>query len=204
MCAARTVPFDVRTDIGEQHSLQNEKDLSFVEVGAENLHELRAINAALFPMTYPASYYRSVLETGSIARLVYWRGTLAATLSCRLQSPQGAAGVSSLLPRASEPHCAAAKSANGGCTPLECYIMTLGVLAPYRRLGIGSAMLAHICAHYAAADPRPAALVLHVHTANNAALRFYHAHGFSIAMTLPEYYFRLSPQSAYLLSAPIN
>lgn len=42
-------------------------------------------------------------------------------------------------------------------------------------------------------------ILLHVHTANEAALKFYLGAGFRLAETLPNYYRRLRPSSAHLL-----
>lgn len=42
-------------------------------------------------------------------------------------------------------------------------------------------------------------ITLHVHTANEAARQFYLQHGFQSGQTIPNYYKRLEPTSAYLL-----
>lgn len=40
---------------------------------------------------------------------------------------------------------------------------------------------------------------LHVHTTNEIALKFYLKHGFQLVETVPDYYRRLDPPTAYLL-----
>lgn len=42
-------------------------------------------------------------------------------------------------------------------------------------------------------------ITLHVHTPNETAIAFYQRHGFEISETLPNYYRRLQPPSAFLL-----
>ena len=81
---------------------------------------------------------------------------------------------------------------------VECYIMTLGVLAVYRRLKIGSFMLETILKHY---EKRREVIriVLHVHSINEIALSMYRKFGFKIVAECPEYYKKLQPSSAYLL-----
>lgn len=76
--------------------------------------------------------------------------------------------------------------------------MTFGVLAPYRRMHIGTVMLQAIIAFYQR-KPEIKRITLHVHTSNDVALRFYQKHGFKVIDTLPTYYKRLHPTSAHLL-----
>lgn len=42
-------------------------------------------------------------------------------------------------------------------------------------------------------------IVLHVHTVNESAIKFYLKHGFKIIQTIPNYYRRLEPSSAHFL-----
>ncbi|XP_043927906.1 N-alpha-acetyltransferase 50-like [Protopterus annectens] len=59
------------------------------------------------------------------------------------------------------------------------YIMTLGCLAPYRRLGIGTKMLNHvlnICEKDGSFDK----IYLHVQISNESAIVFYQKFGFEI------------------------
>ncbi|KAJ2787975.1 hypothetical protein H4R21_007064, partial [Coemansia helicoidea] len=80
----------------------------------------------------------------------------------------------------------------------ELYMMTLGVLAPYRRLGIAQALLAS-AVEAAAADPTVRRIVLHVQIDNDDALRFYHRRGFITVRMVERYYKVLDPPHAYLL-----
>ena len=78
------------------------------------------------------------------------------------------------------------------------YIMTLGVLAPYRDLGVGTHLLEHSL-RVAREDPNIEEAYLHVQTNNDGAIRFYGKHGFSIKEMIPNYYKRIDPPDCYIL-----
>lgn len=100
------------------------------------------------------------------------------------------------------------------------YIMTLGVLAPYRHLGLGnhrcegvclysmltdpalfttgSQLLTHVLQH-ASRVPRFTYIYLHVQITNQAALTFYQKHGFHIIGMEKNYYRDIEPRDAYIL-----
>ena len=76
--------------------------------------------------------------------------------------------------------------------------MTLGVLAPYRRGGIGRKLMED-CLTAARSDPSLQAITLHVQTSNELALDFYKKFGFELVDTVPGYYVRIDPPDAYIL-----
>ena len=78
------------------------------------------------------------------------------------------------------------------------YIMTLGVLAPYRDLGVGTHLLEHSL-RVAMEDPNIEEAYLHVQTSNDGAIRFYDKHGFAIKEVIPNYYKRIDPPDCYIL-----
>ena len=65
------------------------------------------------------------------------------------------------------------------------YIMTLGVLAPYRRLGIASQLLAHIMKVANEGRVKVSEVYLHAWTANEEGIEFYKKHGFVVSQDLP-------------------
>lgn len=78
------------------------------------------------------------------------------------------------------------------------YIMTLGCLAPYRRLGIGTAMLQHLlqlCERDGTFDN----MYLHVQVSNSDAIAFYERFGFRIIDRKENYYKRIEPADAFVL-----
>ncbi|KAJ3125220.1 hypothetical protein HK101_005970, partial [Irineochytrium annulatum] len=81
------------------------------------------------------------------------------------------------------------------------YIMTLGVLAPYRRLRIGTLLLDSILRR-CALDPSLEYVCLHVQTTNREALRFYRSCGFKVESRVDGYYLLnkgVEPPDAFFL-----
>ncbi|VEL25198.1 unnamed protein product [Protopolystoma xenopodis] len=78
------------------------------------------------------------------------------------------------------------------------YIMTLGCLAPYRRLGIGSMLLRHV-SKFCHKHGHLESIFLHVQVSNTDAVEFYKKFGFSISGEIKGYYRRITPQGAYIL-----
>lgn len=79
------------------------------------------------------------------------------------------------------------------------YILTLGVLAPFRGLGVGAHLLARTLDLVTRDLPEVGAAVLHVQVGNEAALSLYRSAGFSIGPVVCGYYPRLNPPDAVLL-----
>jgi ribosomal protein S18 acetylase RimI-like enzyme len=78
------------------------------------------------------------------------------------------------------------------------YVLTLGVLEAYRRLGLAERMLAHIIAK-AREQPLIKEIYLHVQDGNDAALTFYRKNAFDASEHVPDYYKNLTPTGATLL-----
>jgi ribosomal protein S18 acetylase RimI-like enzyme len=88
-----------------------------------------------------------------------------------------------------------APAEGGGGPSARLYIMTLGVLAPYRGEGVGSALLRRALDE-CAGDEAIRYAYLHVHSGNEEAVRFYERFDFRIHCTVPGYYRKLSPPDA--------
>jgi len=146
--------------------------ITFQAVCNENLKDFKRLNTSLFPMSYNDSYYHNLLLPSSFAFLIYYnKKYLIGTMSSRIEEDQN---------------------------DLYAYIMTFGVLAPYRRLRIGTIMLTMIKNHYYRIDGVKK-IILHVHTENEKALEFYLKNSFKPIKVVPDYYRKLNPSSAYLL-----
>nr|XP_036219014.1 probable N-acetyltransferase san isoform X2 [Bactrocera oleae] len=83
------------------------------------------------------------------------------------------------------------------------YIMTLGCLSSYRRLGIGTVMFQHIL-NYAKVDGNFDSIFLHVQINNEGAIAFYKKFGFEIVETKEHYYKRIEPADAYVLQKTLR
>uniref|UniRef100_A0A2K5F9W9 N-alpha-acetyltransferase 50 n=1 Tax=Aotus nancymaae TaxID=37293 RepID=A0A2K5F9W9_AOTNA len=76
--------------------------------------------------------------------------------------------------------------------------MTLGCLAPYRRLGIGTKMLNHVL-NICEKDGTFDNIYLHVQISNESAIDFYRKFGFEIIETKNYYCKRIEPADAHVL-----
>ncbi|EFN58662.1 hypothetical protein CHLNCDRAFT_13632, partial [Chlorella variabilis] len=146
--------------------------ISFGTVTDKNIEQLKLLNRAVFPISYPERMYKDILAYTDVTHLAYHNDVLVGAITCRLE-----------------------KSAQGP----KLYILTLGVLAPYRGMGAGSALLERCLQHCAAQLPEVAEALLHVQTSNEEAMRFYGRYGFEVGETIPGYYKRLDPPDAVVL-----
>ncbi|EST06343.1 GNAT domain protein [Kalmanozyma brasiliensis GHG001] len=99
------------------------KRIDVAQLTPNNLGQLRKLNSVLFPVQYSERFYKDVLlpDAAEVCKLGLFNDVAVGTICCRLEH------VSKDVVRI--------------------YIMTLGVLAPYRRLGIASALLQHVLDH---------------------------------------------------------
>eukprot|EP00053_Salpingoeca_punica_P005588 m.55441 g.55441 ORF g.55441 m.55441 type:complete len:165 (+) comp13313_c0_seq1:117-611(+) len=147
------------------------------DLSPHNLRQLKLLNSVLFPVPYTEKFYNDCVASGDLCKLVYFEDIVVGAVCCRIESDPATPGVKQL------------------------YIMTLGCLAAYRRLGVGTLMLNHVLS-LAKADSSIASIYLHVQISNTDAVEFYKKHGFTIKETIPDYYKKTSPTEAYVLSRP--
>ncbi|KAF9154099.1 N-alpha-acetyltransferase 50 [Linnemannia schmuckeri] len=154
------------------------------DITPNNLGQLKRLNTVLFPVSYAPDFYKNVLEVGEFAKIIYFNDVCVGAVCCR-----------------KEP-------ADGSTTEQNLYIATLGVLAPYRRLGLGSEMLKHILEQanlpVAAGQAKIAKVYMHVQSNNEEALEFYKKHGFEVAEKCENYYSQFEVSDAFKLEKIIN
>jgi len=83
------------------------------------------------------------------------------------------------------------------------YIMTLGVLAPYRGRGVGQRLLVRALTE-AAKETEVDDVYLHVQVSNTEAVEFYKKFGFEVTETVVGYYKRLTPPDCFILSRSLR
>jgi len=130
------------------------------DVTPHNIKLLRKVNTVVFPVSYHDKFYKDVLEAGELAKLAYFNDIVVGAVCCRVDT---------------------------GSTGRKLYIMTLGCLAPYRRLGIGTRMLEHVL-NIVKEDGNYTSIFLHVQVNNESAIEFYKKFGFNIVETKEQYY----------------
>lgn len=84
------------------------------------------------------------------------------------------------------------------------YIMTLGCLYQYRRQGIGTQMVQHVLDYVTKHDTGFDSVFLHVQVNNQEALEFYKQFGFEITETRKNYYKRIDPPDAHVLTKSLK
>eukprot|EP00271_Cylindrocystis_brebissonii_P001246 TRINITY_DN11573_c0_g1_i1.p1 TRINITY_DN11573_c0_g1~~TRINITY_DN11573_c0_g1_i1.p1 ORF type:complete len:179 (+),score=29.97 TRINITY_DN11573_c0_g1_i1:921-1457(+) len=163
-----------------------EVPITFDSVRDKNVQQLRKINTSIFPVRYQDKFYADAVNAGELTKLAFYGDLYVGAMACRIEKKPMAEG--------DEP---------SGAPGNRVYIMTLGVLAPYRRLGVGSKLLKH-CIDVALQDPSLDEIFLHVQINNEEALAFYNKFGFSITETVYNYYKRIEPPHCYILTKKLE
>nr|XP_021148340.1 N-alpha-acetyltransferase 50 isoform X2 [Columba livia] len=165
-----------------KHSIEMGR-IELGDVTPHNIKQLKRLNQVIFPVSYNDKFYKDVLEVGELAKLAYFNDIAVGAVCCRVDHSQN---------------------------QKRLYIMTLGCLAPYRRLGIGTKMLNHvlnICEKDGTFDNiyllehqiGGACKSSHVQISNESAIDFYRKFGFEIIETKKNYYKRIEPADAHVL-----
>ncbi|KAL4592273.1 hypothetical protein LXL04_005261 [Taraxacum kok-saghyz] len=150
--------------------------ISLDGVRDKNLMQLKKLNSVLFPVRYNDKYYADALASGEFTKLAYYNDICVGSIACRIEKKEGGS--------------------------IRVYIMTLGVLAPYRGLGIGTKLLNHVIelSH----KQNIGEIYLHVQTNNEDAISFYKKFGFEITETIKNYYTNITPPDCYVVTKYIG
>ncbi|EGX95049.1 GNAT family acetyltransferase, putative [Cordyceps militaris CM01] len=153
---------------------------------------LRRLNALLLPVAFPDSFYAAVLDptlSHRHSRVITWAGDgnglpeepkIVGAVVCIPEPPPGTSPEHNL------------------------YIRSLGILAPYRGMGLAGAALDDILAHTSSALTIRS-VTAHVWTENDVGLAWYQRRGFErCGDPIHGYYRRLRPDSAILVSRPVR
>jgi N-alpha-acetyltransferase 50 len=144
--------------------------IAFDKFYPSNIDLFKELNSKTIIVQYSPSFYLKLMGYDKYSRLAYLNDILVGGISCREEEFQGA------------PHV---------------YILTIGVLEPYRRHGIASQLLEFVV-NLVKQDKKIKGIYLHMQTSNEAAKNFYLKHGFEITKEMESYYMDLNPSSAYV------
>ena len=123
---------------------------------------------------------QDVLEAGELAKLAFYNDIVVGGVCCRVDTSSQGKKVGFLVIQVKLYFMITIRV-------LQLYIMTLGCLAPYRRLGIGTRMLEHVL-NVVREDGNFSSIFLHVQINNQSAIEFYQKFGFNIVETKEQYY----------------
>nr|XP_043608859.1 N-alpha-acetyltransferase 50 [Erigeron canadensis] len=146
--------------------------ISLDGVRDKNLMQLKKLNSVLFPVRYNDNYYHDALSSNDFTKLAYYNDICVGSIACRIERKEGGA--------------------------VRAYIMTLGVLAPYRGLGIGTKLLNHVID--LSSKQNIGEIYLHVQTNNEDAISFYKKFGFEITETIQNYYTHITPPDCFVVT----
>ena len=120
-----------------------------------------------------------MLEAGELAKLAFYNDIVVGGVCCRVDTSAVGKKVR-FSEKKNIKHLSIIYS-------FQLYIMTLGCLAPYRRLGIGTKMLEHVL-NVVKEDGNFSSIFLHGQINNQSAIDFYKKFGFNIVETKEQYY----------------
>jgi ribosomal protein S18 acetylase RimI-like enzyme len=154
----------------------------FTNVTEKNVEQLRLLNTTIFPVRYNDDFYKKVYKHPKLAQFALYNDTPIGAVAGRIEEDKES-GLNTQL-----------------------YIMTLGVLEPYRRCGVGDQLLKYITETVKTDSEFQDLLtvVLHVQTSNTAALAFYARHGFVTTGKIENYYQKLQPPDCHILTLAID
>ena len=149
--------------------------IKFGTVTEKNVEQLRKLNLAVFPVRYSDKFYSDLAANPvqQYTHLGYFSDVLVGSVCCRIEQQEGAA--------------------------FKVYIMTIGVLAPYRRLGVGKRLLQKVL-EACSQQPDCAEIYLHVQVGNDSAVQFYKGFGFEVGEIVKDYYTKLDVNDAHIIS----
>ena len=122
--------------------------ITFRPLDARSLPDLRALNSALFPINYGPRVYEQALAAGGISHGAFFDGEeLVGAITVRLEAGTAsgsatAAPAASLFVAEGEEEEKSSSTSGSGESCLDgglarMYVMTVGVLSPWRGKGIG-------------------------------------------------------------------
>ena len=128
------------------------------DITPHNIKLLKKVNQVVFPVVYHDSFYKDVLEAGELAKLAYCNDIVVGAVCCRIDNSD---------------------------STRKLYIMTLGCLAPYRRLGIGTKMVEHVL-NVVCKDGNYDSVFLHVQVQLVTSEKCVEVHFFLRHLVIPE------------------
>lgn len=183
-------------------SFRNEL-IHLVDVSPTNLNLFRRLNQTIFPICYNEKFYRDIFNSNIISKLgkfdliyaIIYINLLISNIAYYYDK-----NVKNVVMAGAV--CSKIDLTNSNGSRL--YIMTLGCLPSYRRLGIASKLLNYIL-DYAHNVGNFDNVYLHVQTNNQEAILFYRKFGFEVVNTVLNYYRRIqSNPDAYVLEKKIS
>ncbi|KAM0791583.1 hypothetical protein ACM66B_006027 [Microbotryomycetes sp. NB124-2] len=117
------------------------------ELTPNNIGTVKKLNNCLFPVAYTDKFYKDVLDPTvtpeDYSRLVYYQDIAVGNVICKLE-PASQAPSQTLVDAVSTSSTANKSTLTEASEKARLYVMTLGVLSPYRRQGLASKLIRHV------------------------------------------------------------
>ncbi|GAA6041146.1 hypothetical protein JCM8097_004138 [Rhodosporidiobolus ruineniae] len=130
------------------------------EVTPNNLGTVRKLHNCLFPVSYSARFYSDLLDPSTCpedyTKLVFYQDLPVGVLVCRLEEEERAPPrtIGEAAPGGAKDEEDEKKELDTGKS-YKLYVMTLGVLGPYRKQGLGSKLIHHVLSLAHASHDQP-------------------------------------------------
>eukprot|EP01062_Namystynia_karyoxenos_P071553 TRINITY_DN67127_c0_g1_i1.p1 TRINITY_DN67127_c0_g1~~TRINITY_DN67127_c0_g1_i1.p1 ORF type:complete len:206 (+),score=66.86 TRINITY_DN67127_c0_g1_i1:92-709(+) len=172
--------------LGWPAELKPPQQVQLLRMDVKRMWPVRLLHKATLPVQYEDPFYNQLYDA---AREYSWLAHFADVLvgdCCARVEPVRAPDAASSDPPAAR----------------RLYIMTLGVLEPYRGRGIGAHLLRRVMlgAYNSGSIDH---IALHVQTTNEKALAFYAQFGFEQKGKVADYYAKLEDRDAFLLERAV-
>lgn len=159
--------------------------VTITEVCAWHIAQLQSITSTLFPVRYSEKFFKECLDPDRfsiVAFVALYNSKPVGWIRCRYECP--------------------ANTDTNACKQL--YIQTIGVLAPYRGLGLAKILLESAINQAVTSNFGVTSVYAHVWKHNEDALSWYDRQSFKQIMLLPQYYSRLRPAGAYIVRKDLD
>lgn len=173
--AAVTINEISSPEFGWQAKLSNSR-AAITKVRSTHIERLKSITSTLLPVRYSDRFFTECLEQDKddvIAFVCLFDSQPVGWIRCRLEP------------------CPAKENS----TYQQIYIQALGVLAPYRDMGLASALLDAV----ESSQKDVTSIYAHVWEKNEDALAWYAKRQFRQILLVPHYYRKLRPSSAWIV-----
>lgn len=158
----------------------NDRRAAISKVFPSHIDRLKMITTTLLPVRYSDKFYQECLDPERylvIAFVVLYDSKPVGWIRCRIEPfPSQETQVYK-----------------------QVYIQALGILAPFRSLGLAKGLLQAVCQHVDVQCPEVRSVYAHVWEKNEDALSWYERQSFSRITLHPQYYKRLRPSGAWVL-----
>ncbi|KAI7950500.1 hypothetical protein MJO29_009174 [Puccinia striiformis f. sp. tritici] len=134
---SETVTTTTQASTRKARSIVPEPRIAIVDLTPNNVGTLRKLNSVLFPVSYSDKFYHQVLED-YLSDYFYYNDLPVGAVCCRIE-PDPKEHSSTIV--SGKANGSATQQTNGSTNPTKLYIMTLGVLAPYRQQGLATKLL---------------------------------------------------------------